>query len=343
MKPGAPQALGETQSTPSSPEDDCPKVGMDCEVAHAHADEQDHDHAHHHNHNHAADRVSDRRRLILALVISGVVLIAEVVGGLVSGSLALLSDAGHVLTDMSSLVLSLLALVFAARPADARRTFGYHRLEILSALANGAVLVGLSTAIVVSSISRFSAPPPVDAKVMLPIATFGLLANLAAIWLLHGAHSLNVRGAYLHVVSDTLSSVAVVAGGALMLWRPGLYIIDPILGTILAALVLYTSFRLLREAVNVLLEAVPHHLDAERVRGEVRAVAGIEDVHDLHIWTITSGLYALSAHIVIRPGAEGDNDALLRTVKELLHKNHRIAHSTLQIESSAYEHVSHVP
>ncbi len=341
MKPGAPEALGAREATPSSNVDDCPKVGMDCEVVHAHVDERDHDHAHH-DHDHSAHRTSDRRRLVFALGLSGVVLVAEVIGGLVSGSLALLSDAGHVLTDMSSLVLSLLALVFAARPADARRTFGYHRLEILSALANGAVLVGLSTAIVVSSISRFSAPPPVDAKVMLPVAVGGLLANVAAIWLLHGAHSLNVRGAYLHVVSDTLSSVAVVAGGAFMLWRPGLYIIDPILGTILAALVLYTAFRLLREAANVLLEAAPHHLDVERVRGEVRALDGIEDVHDLHIWTITSGLYALSAHIVVRPGAECDNDALLRRVKELLHKNHRIAHSTLQIESSEYQHVSHV-
>jgi len=239
-------------------------------------------------------------------------------------------------------VLSLLALMFAARPADARRTFGFHRLEILSALANGVVLVGLSTAIVVSSVQRFAAPPPVDASIMLPVATAGLLANVVAIWLLRGAQTLNVRGAYLHVLSDTLSSVAVVAGGAFMLWRPGLYILDPILGTLLAGLVLYTAFRLLREAVNVLLEAVPHHLDVELVRGEVRALAGIEDVHDLHIWTITSGLYAMSAHIVIPPGAEGDNDALLRRVKELLHKNHRIAHSTLQIESSAYEHVTHV-
>jgi cobalt-zinc-cadmium efflux system protein len=341
MKHGEPQALGAAEAAPSPEMNDCPKVGLDCEVAHAHADEHDHDHAHHH-HDHSAGRTGDRRRLLFALGLSGVVLVAEVIGGLVSGSLALLSDAGHVLTDMSSLLLSLFALMFAARPADARRTFGFHRLEILSALANGVVLVGLSAAIVVSSVSRFAAPPPVDAKVMLPIAIAGLLANVVAIGLLHGANTLNVRGAYLHVVSDTLSSVAVVAGGALMLWRPGLYIIDPILGTILAALVLYTSFRLLREAVNVLLEAAPRHLDVENVRGEVCALPGVEEVHDLHIWTITSGLYALSAHIVIRPGAEAENDALLRRVKELLHKNHRIAHSTLQIESSQYEHVTHV-
>jgi len=319
---------------------DCPKVGVDCEVAHVHGTHV-HEPTRAHDHHHDARR-GDRRRLTLALGISAVVLVAELVGGLLSGSLALLSDAGHVLTDMSAQVLSLLALMFAARPADDRRTYGYFRLEILSAMANGIVLVGLSAAIIISSVRRFAAPPPVDAHLMLPIAVAGLIANLGAAWLLHGAHTLNVRGAYLHVLSDTMASVAVVVGGTLMLWRPNLYILDPILGTVLALLVLYTAFRLLREAVNVLLEAVPRHIDMELVRCDVRGIDGVEDVHDLHIWTITSGLYALSAHLVIRPGAECDNDLLLRRVKELLHKNHHIAHSTLQIESSAYEHVSHV-
>jgi cobalt-zinc-cadmium efflux system protein len=269
--------------------------------------------------------------------------VAEVVGGLLSGSLSLLSDAGHMLTDVSAQVLSLLALLFASRPADARRTFGYYRLEILSALANGVVLLLLSGFILWSAWGRLSSPPEVKTGLMLAVAVTGLAANIVAAWLLHGAHTLNVRGAYLHVLSDLLASAAVVVGGAIMMWKGGLYIIDPILGMVIAGVVIYGAIRLVREAADVLLEAVPRGVNLEKVREDVRGIEGIEDVHDLHIWTITSGMHALSAHIVVRSEAlMTHNDELLKRIKEMLLRSHRIAHSTLQIESTEYTHVGHV-
>lgn len=308
--------------------------------AHAH---DGRDHAHDHGHSHHTHRDTDRRRLLLTLGITGAILVAEVVGGFLSGSLALLSDAGHVLTDLSAQLLSLLALVFAARPADKRRTYGYYRLEILSALANGAALLVLSGFILYSAVRRFSNPPEVHTGLMLIVASAGLVANLLAAWLLHGAHTLNVRGAYLHILSDTLASAAVVIGGAIMAWRGGLWIIDPILGVLIALIVVYGAIRLLREATDILLEAVPRGIDVEKVRNDVRALDGIEDVHDLHIWTITSNLYALSAHIVVKGGTlAAANDELLTRIKQVLLRNHRITHSTLQIESTDYEHVGHV-
>ncbi len=306
-----------------------------------------HPHGHGHGnaeHSHGAHiRELDRRRLVLSLTITGVILVAEVIGGLLSGSLALLSDAGHMLTDVSAQVLSLLALLFASRPADARRTFGYYRLEILSALANGVALLLLAGFILWSAWGRLSSPPEVKTSLMLIVAVAGLIANIAAAWLLRGAHTLNVRGAYLHILSDLLASAAVVAGGAVMLWKGGLYILDPILGMVIAVAVIWGAIRLLREATDVLLEAVPRGVNLEKVREDVRAIDGIEDVHDLHIWTITSGMHALSAHIVVRQGALVEaNDDLLKRIKEMLLRHHQITHSTLQIESTEYTHVGHV-
>jgi len=290
-----------------------------------------------------AERAGDRRRLLVSLGLTGAILVAEVVGGFLAGSLALLSDAGHMLTDLSAQVVSLLALLVAVRPADARRTFGFYRLEILAALVNGAALLVLAGFIAWNAFGRLEAPPRVDARLMLPFAAVGLGANLFAAWLLHGARSLNVRGAYLHLLSDTLSSVAVVIGGALMAWRDGLWIIDPVLGLAIAVFVVLGAFRLLREATDVLLEAVPAGIDIARVRDDVRSIDGIEDVHDLHIWTISSGLHALSAHLVVPKGSESaGNDELLTRVKGMLHARHRISHSTLQIESTEYEHVGSV-
>jgi cobalt-zinc-cadmium efflux system protein len=301
-----------------------------------------HGSAGHKHHDHAHPRDTDKRRLLLAVGISAVVLVAEVIGGVLSGSIALLSDAGHMLTDLSAQILSLLALVFASRPADAKRTFGYYRLEILAALANGIVLVVLAIFVIVKAIGRIDDPHPVHAGIMLPVAVVGLIANLAGAWLLHGAHTLNVRGAYLHVLSDAMTSVVVIVGGVLMVWK-GWYVVDPILGVLIAGVVLLSAYRLLREATDVLLEAVPTGLDLEKVREDVRTVGGIEDVHDLHIWTITSGIHALSAHIVVSVDATvASNDELLTRIKQVLLHRHQIAHSTLQIESTVYEHVSHL-
>ena len=294
-------------------------------------------------HAHAQARAVDRRRLLATLCLTFFILVAEVAGGLLSHSLALLSDAGHVLTALSAQALSLLALVFASRPADARRTYGYYRLEILAALANGVFLVGLSGFLVRESIGRFAAPEPVKTGLMLAVASGGLVANLVAAVLLHGARTLNVRGAYLHVLSDTLASVAVVVGGVVMALRRGLYILDPILGLGIAVLVIVSAVRLLREASDVLLESVPANIDLEQVRADVLGVSGVAEVHDLHIWSISSGVHALSAHVVVTqaPAAAG-HDEVLTHIKEALLRRHCIAHSTIQIESDAYEHVGEV-
>jgi cobalt-zinc-cadmium efflux system protein len=320
----------------------CGGEGDRCEAAgmSLHPDEQGHAH-HGHAHDHARDRAGDRKRLLASLALTAIILVAEVAGGLISGSLALLSDAGHVLADVSAQVVSLVALLIASRPASGRRSYGYYRIEILAALLNGVALLGIAGGVIYAAVVRLSAgvPGSIDTSVMLPIAVVGLVANLAGAWLLHGARTLNVRGAYLHVLSDTLASVAVVAGGIAIAVEPRLTFLDPILGIVIAGFVVVSAFRLLREATDVLLEATPADIDPDRVRRDVEQLPGITNVHDLHIWTITSGLHALSAHIVVGEGVGGDD--ILCRVKELLARDHRISHSTLQIESSTYELHTH--
>lgn len=316
----------------------------DAAGAHEHHDHAGHDHHGHAHGAHAHGRSRDRRRLAWSLAASVVVLVAEVAGGLISHSVALLSDALHVLTDASAQLLALVALAIAARPVTARRTFGYHRVEVVAALVNGLLLIALAAGVVWAAWRRFGQPPEIKTTVMLATAGVGLVANIgAAIALSHG-ESLNVRAAYLHVLSDTLSSVAVVIGGLLLLWRPDLRLVDPILAIGIAFLILVSAVRLLREALDVLLEAVPAGLDLEKLRADVRGLAGVEDVHDLHIWTITSGFHALSAHLVVAPArACAENDALLAEAKRLLRDRYQIAHSTLQIESTEYERRPETP
>jgi cobalt-zinc-cadmium efflux system protein len=310
-----------------------------CEVHHDARLLPPHGHDHHDVHAHP----SEQHRLKLTLTLTACVLVVEVVGGLYSHSLALLSDAGHMLTDVSAQGLSLLALLVATRPADARRTYGYYRLEILAALSNGLLLLVLSGFLLYEAYQRITLPVAVRSDILLVVATFGLVSNLVGMKILHGAHSLNVRGAYLHLVSDALSSASVLVGAAIMALSGGLYVVDPILGVLIAILVIVSACRLIFEAADILLEAVPAGIDLEKVRGDIQTVEGIKDVHDLHIWTLTSGVHALSAHIVVPKGSvAGENDELLTRIKELLLLRHRIAHSTLQIESTEYEHVGHV-
>lgn len=326
-------------------DDRCEAAGLSLHDVHDDDDNHDHGHegAHHHAHHgdHRSHRASDRKRLIATLALSGVILVAEIAGGVLSGSLALLSDAGHVLADMSAQVISLVALLIASRPPTTSKTYGFYRLEILAALLNGVVLLALAAWVIYTAAARLSAgvPGEVHAGLMLPVAVIGLIANLVGAWLLHGAHTLNARGAYLHVVSDALASVAVVGGGIAIAISPRLTFLDPILGIVIAGIVVVGAFRLLREATDVLLEGVPVGIDPDRVRHDVERMAGVSNVHDLHIWTITSGLHALSAHIVIEDG-QGSDEVLCR-IKELLARDHRISHSTLQIESLAYERHAH--
>ena len=281
----------------------------------------------------------------MVMVLTGTILVAEAVGGIVSGSLSLLSDAGHMLTDLSAQIISLLALVFATRPPDERRSYGFHRLEILAALLNGLVLLVLAGYLVYSAIRRGVGGAAVDTHVMLPVAIVGLVANLIGVFLLRGARSLNVRSAYLHVLSDALASLAVIIGGVIMWLTNGMYVLDAVLACLIALLILVSSYRLLRDAIDVLLEAVPKGLDPSRVRADIHGVPGVREVHDLHIWTITSGVISLSAHIVV-DAPEGApcsmHDALIQNVQRLLEKKHKILHSTLQVESAGHEHVSDI-
>jgi len=320
-----------------------------------------HDHSHHdHDHDHslparehvcgegmpshqsAATRSTDRSRLLLTLVITAALMVTEFIGGVWSRSLALQSDAVHLLTDVAALLLSWLAILLASRPADDRRTYGYYRLEILAALINGVVLIGLSGYVLVSAYHRFRSPVPVRADLVMIFALIGLVAMSVSMLLLRGSHSLNVRGAFLHVAGDALTSVAVLGGGAFMHFWPHLYWIDPLLSSLIGLAVIWNALVLIKEAVDVLLEAAPRDIDLAGVVHALEAVDGVRKVHDLHLWTITSGMHALSAHVVVAADlSAGSHDALLTRLKEMLLTDYHIAHSTLQIESESYEHIGH--
>ena len=276
-----------------------------------------------------------------ALVLTVGIAVLEAVGGWMTHSLALLSDAGHMLTDVSALVLALLALWFAGRPADPRRTYGYVRLEILSALVNGVLLLGITVLIVVEAIARLEAPPEVHLLPMAIVATIGLLANLGALAFLHRSHTLSAQAAFLHVLGDALSSVGVILGAGVMAltgWRW----VDPALSLGISVVIVIGSWRLLRDAVDVLLEAVPSHVDLQAVRELLERAAGVVAVHDLHVWTLSSGLYALSAHLVVLDPMVCNNDQILSAVKHTLLERFGIDHTTIQIESETYAHAGEV-
>lgn len=293
----------------------------------------------HHDHGHGAlflDRRGQRRRLAITLVLAASYMVAEVVGGLLTGSLALLADAGHMLSDVAALALSLFALWLAQRPATDERTFGWHRVEILAALANGSALVAIALVVVIEAVGRMGAPPDVQAGPMLAVATGGLVVNLVGLAVLHGGRegSLNLRGAWLHVLSDALGSVgAMAAGGAILAF--GWTWADPVASIGIAILVTASAWQLLRETVAVLLEASPPHIDVAEVRDALAAVPGVVSVHDLHVWTITSGLVSLSCHV---QSVEDVKDPdLLAELQALLRSRFAIDHATIQLEPEHFE------
>ncbi|HYR55408.1 MAG TPA: cation diffusion facilitator family transporter [Myxococcaceae bacterium] len=255
--------------------------------------------------------------------------------------MALISDAGHMLTDVSALGLSLVALWFAGKPANVKKTYGYYRLEILSALVNGTLLLAITAVILIESYQRFRNPEPIKLGPMIVVAAIGLLANLVALKVLHRRDSLNVRGAFLHVFGDALSSVGVLAGAAVMWWT-GWFQVDPIISAAIAVVIVIGAYRLVRDAIDVLLEAVPAHVDLDAVRQLMAQIPGVTAVHDLHVWTISSGIYALSAHLVVLDPMVCNNDVILSSVKHELFDQFGIDHTTIQIESETYAHLGEV-
>ena len=289
-------------------------------------------HEHSHPNPHAHDsRSQGRSRLTWMLGLSAMYMVAEAVGGWWTGSLALLADAGHMASDVGSLALAAFALKMAQRPADSRRTFGNTRAEILAALAQGTALVAVAILIVIEAIERFGDPTPVLGLGMLAIATGGLAVNLLGLWLLggHGHENLSVRGAWLHVLSDALGSVGAMAAG-LAVWAFGWNWADPLASVIISVLVLFGAWHLLREALEILMETAPRHLDVEEIRNELRALPDVLDVHDLHVWTIGSGEVSLSCHAVSRAGA--DTGTILSAFNYLLAERFKIGHATIQVE-----------
>ncbi|ATB34225.1 cation transporter [Melittangium boletus DSM 14713] len=287
------------------------------------------------------ERRKDRNRLLGALALTGTIAVAEAVGGFMTGSLALLSDAGHMLTDISALGLGLLALWFSSKPADIKKTYGYYRLEILSALLNGVLLLGITVAILLEAWERMNSPAPVRLGPMAVVATVGLIANLVALGFLHRSHSMNVRGAFLHVLGDTLSSVGVLVGAGIM-WFTGWYVVDALISALISVVIVVGAVQLVRDAVDVLLEAVPAHVDMAVLKELLLKVRGVRDVHDLHVWTISSGMYALSAHLVVEDPMVSNNDEILTAVKHELYDRFGIDHTTIQIESETYAHLGEV-
>jgi cobalt-zinc-cadmium efflux system protein len=257
-----------------------------------------HGHDHPHAHSDPRDQV---RRLRLALAITATFLVAEVVGGILSNSLALLADAGHMLTDVAAIALSLFVAWFSRQPHDPRRTFGYLRWEILAAFLNGATLLLVSAWIAIEAVLRLRQPEAVEGGLMLAVAVAGAIANIAAAFVLHPASeaSLNLRGAYLHVVGDLLGSVATVVA-ALLVRYTGWLIADPIASILVTLLIVRGAWRLVRESVDVLLESTPAHISLGSVRKQLEAIPGIESVHDLHVWTVTSNVVAMSVHAIVR-------------------------------------------
>ncbi len=275
---------------------------------------------------------SGRQALALSLAITCSWFLVELVAGFYTNSLALIADAAHMLTDVAALAMSLLALKISARPATHEMTFGYVRAEILAALANGVLLVLIAVYIFYEAYERFMDPPVVKGGQMLTVAALGLGANLATAALLHRSQreSLNIRGAFLHVVGDTLGSVgAILAGVIMVFWQ--WYLADPLISVIVALLVLYSSWNLVHESVDVLLEGTPRHLNIPSILADLGSVQGVVSVHDLHVWSITSHMPAMSCHVVLRRG--NDAGAVLSTLSSLMRDKYHIEHTTIQIET----------
>ena len=288
-----------------------------------------------HNSSHARVRAGSRRSLSLALGATAAWFVVELVAGFYTNSLALIADAAHMLTDVAALSLSMFALKIASRPATHRKTYGYLRAEILASLANGVLLVLVALWVLYEAYHRLREPPSVRGGVMLIVAALGLVVNLITLSLLHRSQHecLNVRGAFLHVLGDALGSVgAMVAGTAMVLWQ--WYLADPLVSTLVSLLIMFSSWQLLRDSVDVLLEGTPRHLNVASILADLGCAEGVLSVHDLHVWSITSGMPAMSCHVVLR--SDADASIALPSLNKAMREKHGIEHTTIQIEKEGW-------
>jgi cobalt-zinc-cadmium efflux system protein len=288
-----------------------------------------------------------RSRMLIVLALTTTVLVAEVIGGWITGSLALLADAGHMFTDVAGITLAILAVTFASRPATDTRTYGYYRLEILAAVINAVLLFGVAAFILVEAWRRWSEPPDVEGGLMLAFATVGLVANLIGVAILRSGskESLNVKGAYLEVLGDTLGSAAVIVA-ALVIALTGWERADIVASVLVAAMILPRTWTLLREATDILLEAVPKGTDLAAIRQHILDTPGVLDAHDLHVWTLTSGMPVLSVHVVVDETVLADNSGgqVLDALGECLAHHFDVEHCTFQLEPAGHadhEHARH--
>jgi cobalt-zinc-cadmium efflux system protein len=320
--------------------------------AHAGHDHAGHDHAGHDHagHDHAHDlRGASRRSLLIALGLILTYMVAEIVGGILSGSLALLADAGHMATDAAAILMALVAMRIADKAASARRTFGYQRTEILAALINTVALWLIAGWIVFEAYHRiFQEEVHIDGWPVLFVGLGGLLVNIIAAYILHASseHSMNVEGAFQHVLADLLGSVGVVLSATLVI-AFGWTLADPILSFVIAGLIVWSSRHLMLSVVNVLLEGVPAHIDVYKLCSEIEEIEGVTLIHDVHVWTITSGSEAFSAHILMDPSYEGDREETRARMLHIVHDEYGISHATIQLEHTAVgckedHHVDHL-
>ncbi|MFS0864043.1 cation diffusion facilitator family transporter [Fredinandcohnia sp. 179-A 10B2 NHS] len=307
---------------------------------HHHHHGHGHDHDHHGHHHHFDEtREGNKKGLLIALCITAGIMLLEFFGGLITNSLALLSDSGHMLSDASSLFLSLVAIWFASRPASPTKTYGFYRFEILAALFNAITLFVIAGFIVYEAYERFFEPPTVASGTMMMIAGVGLLANLLSAWSLISKgdvkNNVNLRSAYLHVLGDALGSVGAIIAGLVMLlfdW----YIADPIISVLVALLILKSAWGVLTHSVHILMEGTPITINQNEVKTSIEGIEGVIDVHDLHIWTITSGLDSLTCHITIKDDA--DSQVVLQQAIDTIRETFKIEHTTIQIEKSDIQH-----
>ena len=280
-------------------------------------------------------RSYERKRLLIAIILTGAMMIGEIIGGIVSGSLALLSDAGHMLTHSFALLISFLAILYACKPATREQSFGFYRAEIIAALFNGITLLIITGFILWEAYKRILNPVPISEIEMIIVAVIGLIVNIATALILWKAsrESLNVRSAFVHMIGDTASSIGVVIG-AVIIYFTGFYIIDPIISILIAALILVWSITLIRDSIRILMESAPKNIDIKELRDTmVKEIAPVKDLHDLHVWEITSGMYCMTAHVIIDDMNVSRTEKVLSDINQFLLDRYNIQHPIIQFES----------